>query len=290
MLGVNDITTTSHNIFRPEIWSRETIRAFEAVLCLANKVNRSRDSEVSSFGQSIKMNTISNLSAYDKIANTQVALQDPTESQVTLNINKHKYTAFLIEDMLKVQSNVDLMSEYTEKAGYAVKKALDTDLANLATGFSQSAGTYNTALTDTTILTAVQTLDDQDVPQDNRHFVLRPSAVKDLRDIADYTRYDGTGYAGSFAMGSIGDGKAIRPNGLVGMIYNADITMTTQIAKSGNNTSNMYFHKDALAAAVQQAPRTQSEYKLEYLGWLTVVDILYGVVELRDNAGVELKS
>jgi hypothetical protein len=91
-------------------------------------------------------------------------------------------------------------------------------------------------------------------------------------------------------MGAIGDGKGIRPNGLVGTLYNAPVYMTTQIQKSGNNISNMYFHKDAIAAAVQQAPRVQTQYKVEYLGWLTVVDMIYGFVELRDNAGLELKS
>jgi len=284
------MTITSHNIFRPEIWSKEVIRAFEAVLVLGDKVNRSRDSEVSQFGQSIKMNTISNLSAFDKVANTQVALQDPTESQVTLSVDKHKYAAFLIEDMLKVQSNVNLMAEYTQKAGYAVKRSLDTDLANLALGFSQTVGSYATALTEDILLDAVALLDSQDVPQNDRTWVLRPQAVRDLRDIDDYTRYDGTGYAGGFAMGTVGKTEQIRPNGLVGMLYNAPIYMTTQINQTTTQINNMYFHKDALAAAVQQAPRIQSEYKLEYLGWLTICDILYGVVELRNNAGVLLKS
>jgi hypothetical protein len=224
------------------------------------------------------------------VANTQVSLQSPTESQITLSVNNHKYAAFLVEDMEKAQSNVNLMAEYTSKAGYAVKKALDTSLANLATGFSQSAGTYNTALTESTLLDAVLLLDNADVPQNDRCFVLRPKGVRELRAVDDYTRYDGTGYAGNVAAGSLGDGSKIRPNGLVGMLYNAGVYMTTQIAQSGNNISNMLFHKDALAAAVQQLPRVQSEYKLEYLGWLTVVDILYGVVELRDNAGVELKD
>lgn len=288
--GANQITTTSHNGFNPIIWSKEVIRAFEANLVIGDKVNRSSDGEVKQFGQSIKKNTISNLAAFDKAANTAVALQDPSESQVTLTVDQHKYAAFLVEDMEKVQSNVDLMAEYTNKAGYAVKKAFDTSLANLATGFSQSAGTYNTALTEDAMLDAVETLDLADVPQNERCWILRPEAVRDLRDIDDYTRYDGTGYAGAFAMGGIGDAKAIRPNGLVGMLYNAPIYMTTQIAKSGNNISNMYFHKDALAAAMQQSPRVQSDYKLEYLGWLTVVDEIYGVVELRDNAGLELKS
>ena len=289
-LGANQITPVSAAGFLPIIWSKEVIREVQANLILADKVNRSRDSEVASFGQSIKMNTISNLVALDAVSNTQVALQDPTESQVTLSINKHKYAAFLVEDMVKVQSNVNLMAEYTISAAYAIKKALDTDIANLATGFSQAAGAYASALTEDTILDAVRFLDNADVPLNDRTWVFKPQAVRDLRDIDEFTRYDGTGYAGGFAMGSVGDGKQIRPNGLVGMLYNAPVYMTTQIAQSGTNVSNMYFHRDAIAAAVQQSPRVQSQYKLEYLGNLTVADIIYGVIEMRDTFGVEVKS
>jgi hypothetical protein len=36
--------------------------------------------------------------------------------------------------------------------------------------------------------------------------------------------------------------------------------------------------------------RAQSNYELRNLGWLTVVDMIYGVVELRDAAGVVLNG
>jgi len=52
----------------------------------------------------------------------------------------------------------------------------------------------------------------------------------------------------------------------------------------------MYFHKEAIALGVQQEVRIQNEYKLEYLGELVVADIAYGVVERRDEFGLELKN
>lgn len=282
-----DVTTG--NVFRPDIWSKELTRALEATLVLADKVSRF-DQDVATKGKSVYIPNLSNLNALDKVSNTAVTLQAPTETSINLLINKHKYCAFLVEDILAAQSQYNLISEYTQKAGYALRKAIDTDIANLATGFSQSAGTYNTTITTTATLTAVQTLDDQDVPQEDRVWVLKPHAVNDLRTISDYTRYDGTGYAGAAAKGMIGSGEGNRANGLVGMLYNAPVYMSTQIAISGNNISNMYFHKDAIAAAIQKNVRVQSDNRIDFLGNLVVADVLYGTIERSDSRGLEFKN
>lgn len=283
------MTTTTGNVFRPDIWSKEIIRATEANLVLADKVWRF-DQDVVSKGKTVNIPQLSNLVANDKLSNTEVVLQSPTEGSVTLTINQHKHTAFLVEDILATQSQYSLLSEYTKKAAYAIKRAVDTSIANLATGFSTAKGAYNTTITTAAILGSVQALDDADAPLTDRVWVLKPKAVADLRTISDYTRYDGTGYAGAAAKGGIGDGSAVKSNGQVGMLYNAPVLMSTQIAQSGNNISNMYFHKEAIALAMQKAPRVQSDYVLQYLGNLTVADVMYGLIETRDAFGVELKA
>lgn len=283
------MTTTTGSVFRPDIWSKEIIRATEANLVLADKVWRF-DPDVVSKGKTVNIPQLSNLVANDKLSNTEVVLQSPTEGSVTLTINQHKHTAFLVEDILATQSQYSLLSEYTKKAAYAIKRAVDTSIANLATGFSTAKGAYNTTITTAAILGSVQALDDADAPLTDRVWVLKPKAVADLRTISDYTRYDGTGYAGAAAKGGIGDGSAVKSNGQVGMLYNAPVLMSTQIAQSGNNISNMYFHKEAIALAMQKAPRVQSDYVLQYLGNLTVADVMYGLIETRDAFGVELKA
>lgn len=288
MLGVNQMTQTTGNSFRRDIWSKEVTRAFEANLVLANKVSRF-DAE-SKGAKSVYIPNVSNLAAVDKVANTQVTLQAPTEGNVNLLLDKHKHVAFIVEDALKVQNNYNLLMEYTNKAGYALRKALDTDIANLATGFSSSAGTYNTTITTAAVLSAVQTLDDADVPQE-RCWVLKPHAVSDLRTISDYTRYDGTGYSGATAYGFVGKGgEGQREAGLVGMLYNAPVYMTTQVYQTGNNISNLYMHKEAIALGIQQEVRVQSDNRIDYLGELVVADIMYGVIERRDNAGLEFRN
>lgn len=291
MLDVNQINTNTHSGFRPTLFSKEAMRQFQASTVIADKVWR-KDKEVSQFGQAVTINRISNLEAQDKQNNVQVSLQSPTEGSVTLSVNKWKYAAILIDDFIKAQSTIELTAEYMSPLSYAIRKAVETDLFNLATGFSQSAGTYNTALTEDAILDAIELLEAADVPLEDNYFFVRHNALRDLRDIDDYTRFDGTGYAGASAMGWVGQpsGGNSRPAGLSGMLYNRPIYMSTLVAKSGNNTSNLLMHKDAMALAMQKDLRVQTGYELSYLGNLAVADAMYGVVETRDECGVELRS
>lgn len=287
-LGANQMTVTTGANFLPTIWSKELIRAVEANLVAADKVWRF-DSDVSDYGQIVKIPNLSNLAALDKVANTAVTLQAPTESVVTLTVDTHKYVAFLVEDILKAQARYNLLTEYTEKAGYAMQKAIDSSVCNLVTGFSQSAGAYNTTLTTAAVISAVNLLNLGDVPMDDRVWIMNPKGLADLYTLSDYMRYDGTGYAGAAAEGTVG-GAGKGSKGKVGRLYGSDVFVSTQAPKSGNNTSNIYLHKQAIGLALQKTPRVQSDNRPDYLGTLVVCDALWGVIETRDTFGIELKA
>ena len=48
----------------------------------------------------------------------------------------------------------------------------------------------------------------------------------------------------------------------------------------------MMLHKDAIVHVEQMGVRSQTQYKQEYLGDLFTSDTIYGVGELRDDAGI----
>lgn len=271
-----NMTPTTGAVFIPEVWSKDVIRAVRSKLVLANLVKR-HDRDIAKFGDTIHVPNVSNLAANDKVAGVQVSPQAVTESEVQITINKHKEVSFVVEDVLKAQSDYDLMSEYTDAASYGISLAIDDDLAALASGFSQTFGTYNTAITTDVVLDSIEQLDVNDVPQENRSFVYRPDVKRDLLDLSTYTSEDFV------------DGRPVR-TGMVGRLYGVDTYMSTNIVKSSNNTDNMLFHKDAIALALQKAPRVQSEYSLRDLGWLTVCDTMYGVKEMRDTFGILVKT
>jgi N4-gp56 family major capsid protein len=270
-----NMTVTTKANFIPELWSKETIKAVEKNLVVANLVWRF-DSEAKN-GDTIHIPNVSNFTAQDKTAGVTTTPQATTEGKIDLSINTHKEVTFVLEDIAKVQASYDLMGIYTQKAGYTIAQAIDTSLTALASGFSQTKGTFNTAITTDVVLDSIELLDLADVPQDERYFVFQPDVKRDLLDIDRYVSVDFVNQKGV-------------TNGMIGELYGIKTFMSTNVLKSGSNTSNMMFHKQALALALQQAPRAQSDYHLPDLGWRVTVDAIYGVVETRDTFGVLVKT
>lgn len=288
-LGTNQMTITTGDVFLPQIWSMEVLRATENALVMAPLVKRF-DTLVEGKGKVINIPNLSNLTASTKSANTQVTLQAPTEANTQISINQHKESSFLVEDLLKVQSMYDLMSEYTSKAGESIARAVDTSLlseyANLT---STDVGSYGVDVTDPVILAGMEAIDLANAPYEDRNFVVYPTQKTALLRIDKFVKAD--------YMGEYQDPTVVRkgPNSryVWGDIYGMPVYYTKQIpqdAGTPTQTHNLMFHKEAFALALQQAPRTQSDYRLEYLGTLVVVDVIYGTKTIRPDFGVEVRS
>ena len=278
-LGSSQMTTTTGAVFIPEVWSAEVLRATENALVMAPLVKRF-DSLVTGKGDTINIPNLSNLTATNKSANTQVSLQSPTESNTQILLNTHKESSFLVEDFLKVQSNYDLMAEYTSKAGFAIAQAVDTDLLGEYANFTNTdVGTYGADITDAVVLAADEALDLANAPMEDRYFVIYPTQKTALLRIDKFVKAD--------YMGQYNEPTIVRtgPNSRYywGEIYVTPVYYTKQ-------THNIYFHKEAIALAMQISPRTQADYILEYLGNLVVVDTIYGIKTIRGAFGIEVRS
>jgi len=288
-LGTDHQTTTTGAVFIPEVWSAEVLRATERALVMANKVKR-YDTLVQNMGDTIHIPNVSNLTANDKTANTEVTLQAPTETETTIAIDNHKETSFLVEDLLKVQSNYDLMGVYTDKAGYAIAQAVDSDLLALYSSLTTTdQGTYGSDIGDAEILGAIEQLDLADAPLEDRCLVIYPTQKTAIALLDKFVKAD---YLGEWNMPTP---VAVGPESryMWGEIYGVPVYYTNQVPQTAGTptqTHNILFHKEAFALALQQAPRTQSDYILEYLGNLIVVDVIYGVKVLRSDFGVEVRS
>lgn len=296
-LGTLQQTITTGDVFIPEVWSRETQRATQANLVLANLVKRF-DAEVADGGDTLHVPKVSNISANAKAANTQVTLNAPTEDEFTMSINRHYESSYLVEDRLKVQAKYQILNEYSPKAGYAIGAKIDSDLAGLYSGLSQTVGNSTTDITDANIVRAIQYLDDADAPQTDRYLVIKPAGLAHLRLIDKFSRWDSLGYSPTPAAGAGGiGGQAVRrigPNGFVGILYGAlEVYMTTNLTEESGTSDtvhNLLFQKEAFALALQQKPRMQFQYKQEYLGNLATVDAIWGFAEYRDAFGVDFRS
>lgn len=297
-LGTNQMTITTGDVFLPEVWSKETQRATQSALVLANLVKRF-DSDVADAGDKLHVPKVSNLSAYAKSANTQVTLNAPTETEFTMDINRHFESSYLVEDRLKVQAKYNILEEYTSKAGYAIGQKIDADLAGLYSSVTQTVGNSTTDITDANIVRAIQYLDDANAPQTDRFFVIKPAGLAHVRLIDKFSRFDSLGIQpsvvvnGGLATSSGSVIKRIGPNGLVGTIYNLEVYMTTNLVEEAGTSDvihNLVFHKEAFALGLQLKPRTQFQYKQEYLGTLATTDALWGFGLYRSDFCVDFRS
>jgi len=308
-LGTNHVTKTTAATFIPAIWSDEIVAAYKRNLVAANLIKKMNFKGKK--GDTIHIPSPTRGSASAKAASTQVTLIAATESEVQVSINKHYEYSRMIEDIVEAQALSSLRSFYTDDAGYALAKQVDTDLIRLGrvsnggvvgtsdyatsatstNAFIGSNGTtaYNStssnaaALTDAAIRRTIQRLDDNDVPMDGRFFIVPPSSRNTLMGLARFTE--------QAFVGEQGGNNTIR-NGEIGDVYGVKVYVSTNCdTAAGNSTTDriaLMGHKDAYVLVEQQGIRSQTQYKQEYLGTLFTADTLYGVAELRDYSTVAL--
>ena len=304
-LGTNHVTKTTADKFIPEIWSDEVVAAYKQNLVAANMF--SKMTFKGKKGDTLHIPKPTRGAASAKAASTQVTLIAATETEIQVLINKHFEYSRLIEDIVETQALASLRKFYTDDAGYALAKQVDTDLIQLGravgsgTDYSTSSTTTNAfigsngttvynstssnaaALTDAAIRRSIQRLDDADVPMTDRCMIVPPSTRNTLMGLARFTEQAFVGEQGS--------ANTIR-NGMIGDLYgvmsyvstNAD----TAAGNSGTDRICLLAHKDAFVLAEQMGVRSQIQYKQEYLGTLFTSDMLYGVAELRDSSAVAL--
>lgn len=283
-LGTAHMTGTTHAVYRPNIWTKELLKARQKKLVLVPLIKH-YDRDIAAFGQTVEIPNLSNLTANAKVAQTQVTLQAPTETKLTLTIDQHYESSFLVEDFVEAQAAYDMAAAYTEKAGYAIAEKMDSSVATTMTsGFTQTVGAFGTPLADANILTAIQYLDDAKAPTEDRYFVVTTQGKKELLNIDKYIRYDAIGVGGD--QNSILSGK-------IGEIYGIQVFMSQNlvfVAGSPNQNNHLLFHKEAAAIAVQKDVKMEHQRKTEYLADLYVTSALWGVRVLRVDHGVLVKS
>ena len=303
------VTNTSAVKFIPEIWSDEVVAAYKSNLVIANLVKKMGMSGKK--GDTIHVPKPIRGSANAKAAGTAVTIQNSTEEEVLIAIDKHFEFSRLIEDITEVQALASLRQFYTGDAGYGLAKQIDSDLFDLGKKFGDDNGsgtdwihsnTYNFSggagieayaadavaagdvFNDAGFRAAIQKLDDADVPMDGRSFVVPPSIRNAIMGVDRYMSSDFV------------DGRGVK-NGQIGNLYGIDVYTTSncpvletaaQNAAGGEVKGAMLFHKDAMVLAEQQAVRSQTQYKQEFLGTLYTADCLYGTQVLRPEAGIVL--
>lgn len=262
--------------FVPELWTKEVERPFTKALKFAKLVNR-RDGLVSGGGDIVRVPFFDIVNARAKVASTGVTYDSPDGTPVSFNIDKHYYSAVLIEDFAKAQSSYSIAEGYREAQGEAVARQIDTDLAGLygSAGTTVAAGA---AVDDADVISVVSALDNANVPQSERYGVIGQYSKGDLLGVDKYTAYDQTGKTGTAVSGG---------DGLVASVYGMDLHMSQNVAVSTTGR-NMFFHKKAISLAQQLKPTYKMEDSVDHIGVKSVLHAIYGVGVERASALVQV--
>ena len=300
--GDNNQTVTTANKFIPEIWSDEVVATYKKNLVLANLIKKM--SFKGKKGDSLHIPKPGRGSANAKAASTQVTLNTDTATEVVVNIDQHWEYSILIEDIVEAQALASMRQFYTDDAGYALARKVDSKLIELGravqggggttaysgafsgadgtTAYVAAANTGLGALTDAAIRRSIQRLDDTDTPMDGRFLIVPPSTRNTLMGIARFTEQAFVGDAGS--------SNTIR-NGEIGNVYGVPVFVSSNADTTSGSTAArvcLLGHRDFAVLAEQMAVRSQTQYKQEWLGTLFTADTLFGVSELRDGSAVAL--
>ncbi len=285
--------------FVPQIWSDEIVATFKQNIVVAPLVKNL--SVVGKKGDTIYLPGFTRGTANAKTSLAQVTLQAHTGTPVTVSLTNHWEYSRLIEDITEIQTFMSMRGIYTQDAGYALARRVDQSLIALWSGWQGGAGTAaydravigsngstlytsgtpnQAAITDAGLRRVLQTLDDADVPMADRHLVMPPSMRNTIMGLNRFTE--------QAFVGEVAKGNTIR-NGKIGDLYGVDVFVTSlaPTATGGARIAGL-FHQEALVLAKQTNVRTQVQYKQEFLANLLTADILFGVAEMRDNAGVAI--
>lgn len=285
----NTNTRTTGASYIPRILSDYILEFREKNLQAAKFVTR-RDMDLKGRGQSVDFPVAQELSAYsyadgDKLEDN---LSVNTDTVKTITVSQVPMRPFLILDTLSVQAQADKKAMELKTAAYAVAKAIDTGILAEIVDFSvnsiQNETTPTTALALTNLLSAKYSLDSVDVPEDDRVWFFDPIVEKDLLGLSGnyFSSYD---FSGS---------KGLVKGQLTSPVLGSPVVMTTNLPTGtfGSPVStyhkNAYFHRSAIGVVMQKTIETQSEYSVNFQGWLMNVRAMYGTTTLRPTHGVML--
>jgi hypothetical protein len=244
-------------------------------------------------------------------------------NEITGSVIKKNERVITIDDLLisdsfiaqidEAKNHYDVRSIYSTEMGNALARTVDQHLLQLAILAAQASATVNgenggAVITDadaktnaasliTSIFDAVQTLDEKDVPEDDRFCIVPPSTYYNIVENDKILNRDFGGTNGVYA-----DGKVLKVAGVNIVKANTAVdAFTDQSGASSTGENNTYngdfsntaavvFHKSAIGTVKLMDLAMESEYDIRRQGTLMVAKMALGHGILRPEAAVEIQT
>lgn len=241
----NLATTDSYSgQFIPELWSKKLNAKFYANTMLTEIMNTSWEGELKNQGDTIHIRTAPSITINDYQAGQTLVREVPVPVMLDMQIDKGKYFAVQVNDVLAQQADMDLMNMFTDDAAKQLKISCENEVfyhtfitegaaaGNTGANAGALSGGYNMG-TDTapvatanvldTILEMAAVLDEQNVPEDGRWLVLSPQLRNALM---------GSNIAQAYFSG---DSSSIVRSGKIGMLDRFSVYVSNLLPRANTN-------------------------------------------------------
>lgn len=236
-----NVTPSYSGSFIPAVWSAKMNAKFYAASTFADVSNTDWQGEVSGMGDKVIINLAPTITVADYVAGNNLVYQAPAPSTQELVIDKGKYFAFQVNDVLEYQAKPNLIDMFSVDAAEQMRTRIDSncwyntfagaDAANKGAAAGRQSGSYDLGtdaapviLTPSNVLQKIlelaSVLDEQNVPVSDRWLVLDPFTRTLLMQ-------------SNLAQAQfMGDDTSVVRNGLVGQIDRFKIYVTNQLPKA----------------------------------------------------------
>jgi len=300
----NVLNNTTNAVFIPTIIAQKALGRFPQFLNLARTISRDSDWTTATVGTVVRVPVRGAVIANDKTAGNSFTKQNPTATDVSVTLNKHKEVTITLDDVTKVVQNQDTQDGYAEDGAIALAEAVEDTIAALHSGITNVLTFDATSATtiDASMLRIRRFFTVQKVPRgEQRYFYVDSTVFNKLLETDKYSRYDARGDGSS-----IKDGQVIRTYGL-------EINESQAVQTTGSPVAyhNLAYTKNSMVLASRPLPKPQGfggnaavinsdlvNLSLRTLFWYNAeigahqltLDLLYGVAIIDQRRIVEVES
>jgi hypothetical protein len=258
--GKVDIGSTAMK-YIPQLWAGKLLVKYYDQTVLSSITNTDYEGMIKKMGDTVYIRSRPDMTIRDYLKGQTLVNEQPESAAVTMLIDKGKYWSFVTDDLDKVQTDIkNFVNEWTTDAAEQLKIAIDTDVLgsiyadvhakNTGATAGVDSGAFNigatgapVSLTKANIIDYIidcgTVLDEQNVPETGRFFVMPPWAIGMIKksDVKDASL--------------MGDSKSILRNGLIGMIDRFTCFNSNLLAGTSAQQYILFGHKDATTFATQ---------------------------------------
>lgn len=174
----------SVDAFIPELWSRESLAILEENMIASSLVYRDFSNDVAQFGETVHTRKPGELVGLRKTTTDDVVVQDVSASNISVVLNQHVHTSFLIRDGEETKAFADLVNQYLRPAMIGQSRMLDQIVLGQYPQFMANAKGHLGAMSSSNardyILNTRQKMNENKAYVQGRNLVVSPATETDL--------------------------------------------------------------------------------------------------------------